>query len=86
MIQFVSGLIVAGYAVAGLFFLRFHHRTRDRLFLAFAVAFWLLAAQRTALTQYAGDVAAPTWLYVLRLAAFVLIAAAIVDKNRGAAR
>jgi hypothetical protein len=84
VIQFVSGLIVAGYAVAGLFFLRFHRRTHDRLFLAFAVAFWILAAQRAALTHYASDVAAPTWLYVLRLAAFVLIAAAIVDKNRAA--
>ena len=32
----VSGAIVMGYAVAGLFFLRFWRETRDRLFLIFA--------------------------------------------------
>jgi len=40
---FVSGLIAMGFAVAGLFFLSFWRRTRDTLFVAFAVAFWLLA-------------------------------------------
>jgi hypothetical protein len=82
VIEFVSGLIVGGYLIAGLFFLRFHRQTRDRLFLAFAVAFWLLAAQRAAVTFMAHHAEAPLWLYVLRLLAFVLIAAAIVDKNR----
>ena len=35
----VSGAIMMGYLVAGLFFLRFWQETRDRLFLIFAVAF-----------------------------------------------
>lgn len=78
----ISGSIVMGYAVAGLFFLRFWKDTADRLFLIFGLAFWLLGAQRILLSLLADD---PGWhlvLYVVRLLAFVLILAAIVDKNR----
>ncbi len=82
----VSGLLVMGYAVAGLFFLRFWRETRDRLFGIFAGAFWMLAVQRFLLvaleqTSSSDDV----WLYGVRLLAFVLILVAIVDKNRSAA-
>jgi len=80
----VSGLLVMGYAVAGLFFLRFWRETRDRLFGIFAGAFWLLAVQRLllALTQNPDD--DQLWLYGIRLLAFVLILVAIIDKNRSA--
>jgi hypothetical protein len=85
MIQLMSGAIVTGYLVSGLFFLRYWRQSRDRLFAIFAVAFWLLAAQRLALaltTQYFEDV---TWLYGVRLLAFLLILLAIIDKNRARA-
>jgi hypothetical protein len=82
----VSGFLVAGYAVAGLFFLRFWRDTRDRLFGIFAAAFWLLAAQRLALALSADPNGEQLLLYGIRLLAFVLILAAIVDKNRGAGR
>jgi len=85
MIQLMSGAIVTGYLVTGLFFLRYWRQSGDRLFAIFAAAFWLLAAQRLALaltTQYFEDV---TWLYGVRLVAFVLILLAIIDKNRTAA-
>ena len=36
---FLAGAIVAGFALAGLFFLKFWKRTRDELFLAFTGAF-----------------------------------------------
>ena len=39
---FLSGAVAAAFVVAGLFFLRFWKRTRDGLFVAFALAFWLL--------------------------------------------
>jgi len=81
---FVAGLLSAGYAVAALFFARFWRDTRDRLFAYFAVAFALLAAQRTALVLVADDPGAATWLYGVRLVAFLLILHAIIDKNRGA--
>ena len=82
----LSGALAALYAVIGLFFLRFRTRTGDRLFSMFAGAFFLLAAQRVAITiarEWGEDTA---WLYGLRLVAFVLIIVAIADKNRGAAR
>lgn len=80
----ISGALAMGYLVAAAFFARFHRRSRDRLFLWFAFAFGLLAFQRIALTVTTGWVEDATWLYGLRLAAFLLIIAAIVDKNRSA--
>jgi hypothetical protein len=82
ILQLIPGAIVMGYAVAGLFFLRFWRQTRDRLFLIFAISFWLLGAQRLALALTAPTVET-TGLYLLRLLAFLLILLAIVDKNRG---
>jgi hypothetical protein len=78
----VSGAIAMGYAVAGLFFLRFWRETRDRLFLIFSGAFWVLGLQRLALV-FSSDMGEDhTGLYLIRLFAFLLILGAIVDKNR----
>ena len=71
-----------GYAIIGLFFLRFWKRTRDRLFILFAAAFWVLSAQRLALALTASRIEDDTIFYVVRLFAFLLILAAIIDKNR----
>ncbi len=79
----ISGAILMGYAVAGLFFLRFWRETRDRLFLIFAVAFWILGVQRLALVLTRDMMETQTGLYLVRLFAFLLILGAIVDKNRG---
>lgn len=85
MFDFISGLITMGYAIAGLFFLRFWVRTRDGLFAAFAAAFWLLAANQ-GLPALAGVPREEQgWIYLVRLAAFVLIIVAVVLKNRRAA-
>ncbi len=78
----LSGAIIAGYAVVGLYFLRFWRDTRDRLFGLFAISFWLLALQRVLLTA-TGDLGERgAYLYLVRLAAFVLIVFAVLDKNR----
>ena len=79
---FLSGVLVMGYFIAGLYFLRFWRDTRDRLFGIFAAAFWLLAAQRTALTLSSDPGGDQLMLYTVRLLAFVLLLAAILDKNR----
>jgi hypothetical protein len=81
MFEFLSGVITMGFLVAGLFFLRFWARTRDRLFAAFSAAFWLLAANQglTAMAHMPRE--EESWIYLLRLAAFSLIIAAIVSKN-----
>ena len=81
--QLITGAIVMGYAVAGLLFARFWRQTRDRLFLIFAVSFWLLGIQRLALALTSTVVESDTALYLVRLFAFLLILAAIIDKNRG---
>ncbi|HZG42858.1 MAG TPA: DUF5985 family protein [Longimicrobium sp.] len=83
MSQLISGALVMGYFVAGLYFLRFWRDTRDRLFGIFAAAFWLLAAQRAALALTTDANGEQVVLYAIRLLAFVLILAAIIDKNRG---
>lgn len=82
MTEFVSGILVAGYLVAALFFLRFWTQSRDRLFALFAAAFGLLAIQRFALTVSGAPIEEQTLFYVLRLLAFAVIALAIIDKNR----
>jgi hypothetical protein len=68
--------------VVGLFFLRFWRDTGDRLFLIFALAFWLLGLTRLALafTTYPSE--SQSGIYLVRLLAFVLILVAIIDKNR----
>jgi uncharacterized membrane protein YcjF (UPF0283 family) len=83
--SFVLGAVATLAAVAGLFFLRFWRRTADRLFLIFACAFFLMGANWTMLAFTVQD-EVRTLLYVLRLLAFLLILAAIIDKNRGSQR
>jgi Family of unknown function (DUF5985) len=78
----VSGALTMGYVVAALFFLRFWQSSRDRLFAIFSFAFGLLAVQRLAITLTRGAMEDQTVFYLLRLAAFVVIIIAIVDKNR----
>ena len=82
MFDFLSGLITAGYLVSGLFFLRFWVRTKDVLFLAFAAAFMLLAANQGLLVLSGIEAEDRTWLYLLRLVAFSLILGGIWLKNK----
>ena len=82
--DFLSGALAFGFGVCALFFLRFWRRTREELFLAFALAFLLLGVGQTVLdlanipTEERGS------LYLLRLLAFLLILVAIYRKNRQA--
>jgi hypothetical protein len=80
--QFLLGVLVTSCASAGVFFLRFWRRTADRLFLAFALAFWMLGLNWLLLAIVEKD-EVRTALYVIRLLAFVLILVAILQKNRG---
>ena len=82
LITFLSGAATALFLAAGLFFLRFWKRTRDGLFLAFALAFFLLGIGQGLLSLAAVPDEERSLLYLFRLAAFGLILAAIVRKNR----
>lgn len=81
ILDFLSGAVSMGFLVCGLFFLRFWTRTRDELFLAFSVAFALLSVGQAVLTFTGIPVEERSGLYVFRLAAFLLIIAAIWRKN-----
>ena len=83
---FLSGAVTTGCVVAGLFFLRFWRRTRDSLFISFALAFWLLGLAQALLALTDIPVEERSWLFLLRLAAFSLILVSIFRKNRGARR
>lgn len=86
LVDYLAGAVTLGFFVAAAFFLRFWRRTHDRLFLAFAAAFVLLAVnQALAAFLGAGDERTP-YTYVLRVLGFVLILYAIVDKNLSSGR
>ena len=80
--QLISGALVMGNLVAGLFFFRFWKSTRDRLFLIFGWAFVLFGLQRLILALTTGTFEDTAHLYIIRLVGFVLILVAIIDKNR----
>lgn len=80
--DFLSGAVALGFLVCACFFLRFWRRTRDGLFLSFALAFLLLGTGQTVLalgnipTEERGS------LYLIRLLAFLLILVGIWRTNR----
>lgn len=82
-VLFVAGAMSAGYAMAGVFFLRFWWRTRERLFAAFAIAFWLMSLNQAVAGLSRHEHAENSAAYLLRLAAFTLIMLAVLSKNSG---
>lgn len=82
--DFLSGAVALGFAVCALFFLRFWHRTREELFLAFSLAFILLGIGQTILALASIPTEERGSLYLIRLLAFALILVAIYRKNRTA--
>ena len=80
--DFLSGAIVMGFGVAAQFFLKLWRRTHDGLFGAFSLAFGLLGLSQLLLTFTAWPVEERSWLYLIRLAAFLSILFAIWRKNQ----
>jgi hypothetical protein len=78
----LSGALAFGSSVAGLFFFRFWRATRDRLLGCFAVAFWLLGLHWMLLGLTDPSYEHRPVLYVVRLAAFVMVLLGIIEKNR----
>jgi hypothetical protein len=81
---YMSGAVMMGLLVAGLFFFRFWKQSRDRLFFIFGLAFWIMAIERVAILLL--GIGEPEQnnplVYLLRLGAFLIIIGAIADKNR----
>ena len=83
--DFLSGAVAFGFLVCGLFFLRFWRRTRDELFIAFALTFGLLGIGQAILALANIPTEERGSLYLIRLVAFVIILVAIFRKNRASA-
>lgn len=83
MYNFLSGMVTMGYLTAALFFFRFWWRTRDRLFLLFAIAFVCFAVNQTLTVLLDIPRDEQSWTYLLRLAGFGLLIFGIVGKNVG---
>lgn len=81
MIEFMQGAIMMSMAASGVFFLKFWFQTKDRLFLWFAVSFFLMSLNRIALAA----IETPenkTVFYFVRLLSYLIIVVAIFEKNR----
>ena len=81
MFEALVGASVLASAAIALFFLRFWQQTHDRLFLIFALAFAVFAANRILLSALDDQGEAQTAVYLARALTFALIALAIADKN-----
>ncbi len=81
---FSQGFIVTASLVAAMFFLRFWTRTRDFLFMAFAIAFAAEAVTRTVMVFKGIPDTNYSWVYVERLLEYLFILFAILRKNRRA--
>ena len=77
----VAGGLAAGFLVLAAFFLRFWGRTRDGLFLAFSAAFALMSANQALPVILNIPQEERGGIYLIRLAAFLLIIVAVVGKN-----
>jgi hypothetical protein len=83
--DFLSGAVAFGFWVCALFFLRFWWRTRDSLFMAFALAFVLLGLGQGVLALANIPTEETASVYLFRLVAFAVIIFAIARKNRASA-
>jgi hypothetical protein len=81
MKSFLWGALSMGSAIIALCFLRYWRTSGERLFAWFAVAFAMLGLNWLGLAYIDPSVESRHTLYLLRLAAFVLIIIGVLDKN-----
>jgi hypothetical protein len=86
MVNFLNGIAATASLIAGAIFLRFWRESHDRLFVWFALAFWMFAANwaTVALSQPADETR--HYFYAIRLLGLILILAGVVGRNRASGR
>ena len=82
LVAFLQGAVAMGCVTAGMIFFRFWRQSRDRLFLSFASAFWILAVSYALLGLVAFATEWRVYVFVVRLVAFCMIIYGILEKNR----
>ena len=82
MNTFLWGATAMGCWAVGLIFFRSWRFTDDRFFALFGATFWLLAVHWFALAAAGAVGGTRHYFYAVRLLGFLLVIAAIVDKNR----
>jgi len=83
---FLAGLQVMVAFVIGLWFLKFWRLSRDRFFVWFAAAFWMFGLGLVVRTFDVGLSEHADLVFLPRLAGYLMILIAILDKNRQSAR
>ncbi len=83
---FLAGMLVMASFVIGLRFLKFWRLSRDRFFIFFAAAFWMFAIGWSIRPFDIGLSEHAHLVFLPRLAGFLMIVIAILDKNRQSAK
>lgn len=78
---FLVGVVATASLTCSLFFVRFFRRTRDVLFLAFALVFFVEAATRVATLSLARPNESSPWFYVIRAICYLMVVVVTVRKN-----
>jgi len=82
VVAFLQAVSATAAWVSATIFLRYWRESRDMLFALFAVAFTLLGLSWALLSILNPDRDASPYIYGLRLVAFLLLIAAVIQKNR----
>jgi peptidoglycan/LPS O-acetylase OafA/YrhL len=81
MIEPLSGAVTIGFVVAAALFFNLGRGSGERLYFAFALALGLLAANQLVALWLGEDHEYIAYVYGLRLIGFVVVLAALVEKN-----
>ena len=85
VVAFLQAVSATAAWVSGAIFLRYWRESRDMLFALFAIAFALLGLSWALLSIVDPVGEANPYIYGLRLVAFMLLIAAVIQKNRESA-
>jgi hypothetical protein len=78
----LNAVAATASVIAGVIFLRSWRDTADRLFAGFAAAFWMFALNYLLLALVDTADETRVYLFLPRLAGFVILLATIVERNR----
>lgn len=78
---FIAGCICTLSLMVSLYFLKFWRKSHDGFFFLFSLAFLLLGIERMWIAFFVGRTTV-SYIYIVRLAAFLLIIVAFIRKNR----